>query len=149
MYNIFLGKKGEVADLVTQGKKLSRLTKQFRRLLATNIADYIYVAGVRGDTLVLTTPSAAWATRIRLQSKELAQLASQEIKEFQCVTKILVRIIPKTELPLQPQPVERIISKKAAADLRAMANSIENDALKSSLRRLADRSNQKSETGEK
>jgi len=143
LYNIFLGKKGEVADLVTQGKKLSLLTKQFRRLLATNIAEHIHVSGVRGNTLILTTSSAAWATRIKLQSKELAQLASQEIKEFQWVTQIQIKIIPIAETPPNPKPLERNISGKAAKDLRAMAKSIENDALKSSLLRLANRSIQK------
>ena len=142
LYKFLLGKKGEVADLVTQGKKLSHLTQQFRRLLTTNIAEHVDVAGVRGNTLILTTPSAAWATRIKLQSKDLALLASQEIKEFQWVTQIQIKIIPKTEIPPQPEPAERNISDKAAEDLRAMANSIENDALKSSLLRLANRSNQ-------
>jgi hypothetical protein len=149
LYNIFLGKKGGVADLVTQGRYLSYLTKRFRRLLSENIANHIHVAGVRGNVLIITTSSSAWATRIKLQAKELALLASQEILELQSVTDIKIKIIPKTEEPVTIEPTPRKISQKASADLTAMANSIENDALKSSLLKLAQRSKQKTKTDKK
>ena len=148
MYNIFLGKKGEVADLVTQGRYLSYLTKRFRRVLSENIAPHIHVAGVRGNILIITASSSAWATRIKLQARELALLASQEILELQSVTEIKIKIIPQTEAPVVITPEPRKISIKASNDLTAMANSIDNDALKSSLLRLANRCKQKTKKNE-
>ena len=143
MYNILLRKKGEVADLVTQGRYLSYLTKRLRRLISENIARHIHVAGVRGNVLIITTSSSAWATRIKLQARELALLASQDISELHSITEIEIKITPKTEEPILIEPTPRSISIKASSDLTAMANSIDNDALKHSLLRLANRSKHK------
>ncbi len=139
MYKFFIGKKGEVAALVTKSKQLERLTRILRTCLDPAVSAAIHVASVQGSKLVITSDSPALATRLRLQAPELVHTIANQLEEFQAIKTLEVKIIPRTRPPKRKKPPARALSENAAQRLRETAESIDNPALQKALRRLASR----------
>ena len=139
VYKSLLGKNSEVAHYFTHSEYLIKLTRGLRKVLEPNLAPHFQVASFSGSKLVLTTPSAAWATRLRLQSAGLVTILSQQIMEFQGIKSIEIKILPyRPEPPVRPHE-PRYLSSDAARDLTAMAETFSNAALKDAMLRLASR----------
>ncbi len=139
MYKFLLGKKGEVAHLVTQTLHLKRLTRLLQRTLPPSLAPHFQVAALTGPRLLLTTDSATWAARLRMQAPDLITTIAKQLEEFQGVKYIEVKIIPARIEPESSKNTERRLSASASRDLRMMAESLENGELKQALLRLANR----------
>jgi len=139
VYKSLLGKNSEVAHYFTHSEFLMKLTRAVRKVLEPNMAQHVQVASFSGGHLILTTSSAAWATRLRLQSTGLTSILSQQVMEFQGVKSIEIKILPLIQEPRPVKPEPRIISPRAAKDLTAMAESFNDGKLKQALLRLASR----------
>lgn len=137
LYKLLLGKKGEVADLVTQTRRLRQLTRLVRTELEGGLAGHCQVAGFRPPALTLVADSPAWATRLRFQSKPLVRQLKRKYKEFQALEYIEVRIYPSRLQPKSPPPPARRISRAAADNIVAMAESIGDEPLREALLKLA------------
>lgn len=137
LYKLLLGKKGEVADLVTQTRQLRHLTRLLNNELDTGLTGHCQVAGFRPPALVIVANSPAWATRLRFQSRTLVQQLKRKYKEFQKLEYIEVRIFPSRLQPRTPPQPPRRISRRATETIVAMAESIEDAPLKEALLKLA------------
>jgi len=139
LYKFLLGKKGEVAHLVTQGREFQRLTRLLQNELDPSLAPHCRIGGFAPPRLTIVVDSPAWSTRLRFQSPGLVRQLSNKYKEFQGVSNIEVKIYPARLKRRTPPTVPRQISPAAADGITRMANSIDNPNLKQALLRLASR----------
>lgn len=139
LYKFLLGKKGEVAQLVTQGRHLQRLTRLLQNELDPALAPHCCVGGLAPPQLTIVVDSPAWSTRLRFQSTGLIRQINKKYKEFQGVSRIDIKIYPARVQRRTPPPVPRLISPGAAKSITQMANSLDNPNLKQALLRLASR----------
>jgi hypothetical protein len=139
LYKFLLGKKGEVAHLVTQGREFQRLTRLLQNELDPSLAPHCRIGGFTPPRLTIVVDSPAWSTRLRFQSTGLVRQLSNKYKEFQGVSHIEVKIYPARLQRRTPPTVPRQISPAAADGITRMANSIDNPTLKQALLRLASR----------
>lgn len=139
LYKFLLGKKGEVAHLVTQGREFQRLTRLLQNELDPSLAPHCRIGGFAPPRLTIVVDSPAWSTRLRFQSPGLVRQLSNKYKEFQGVSNIEVKIYPARLQRRTPPTVPRQISPAAADGITRMANSIDNPNLKQALLRLASR----------
>ena len=146
LYKFLLGKKGDVAHLVTQGRELQRLTRLLQKELDPSLAPHCRIGRFAPPQLTIVVDSPAWSTRLRFQSAGLIRQLHKKYKEFQGVSDIEVKIYParlqRRERPAAP----RQISPAAAEDITQMANSLDNPNLKQALLRLASRANKPNKT---
>jgi hypothetical protein len=141
LYKYLLGKKGEVARLVTQGRELQQLTRLLHKVLDPSLAPHCRVGRFAPPQLTVVVDSPAWASRLRFQSNGLIRQLNKKFKEFNGISSIETKIYP-VRLPRRESPViRRQISPAAAESLTQMANSIEEPSLKRALLRLASRAN--------
>ena len=141
LYKYLLGKKGEVARLVTQGRELQQLTRLLHKVLDPSLAPHCRVGRFAPPQLTVVVDSPAWASRLRFQSNGLIRQLNKKFKEFNGISSIETKIYP-VRLPRRESPViRRQISPAAAESLTQMANSIEEPSLKRALLRLASRTN--------
>lgn len=139
LYTYLLGKKGDLAQLVTQGRELQWLTKLLQKELDPSLAPHCRVGGLALPRLIVVVDSPAWSSRLRFQSSGLIRQLNKKYKEFQGISRIEVKIYP-VRLPRRESPsIRRRISPAAAEGITQMANSIDDPNLKRALLRLASR----------
>ena len=61
------------SNLLQQARTLARVEAILADFAGSELAARFQVAALRQDRMVLLTPSAAWATRLRLQSSEMLE----------------------------------------------------------------------------
>ena len=79
-------------SLLKHAAELNRLDRQLCGLLDPQLAPFCQVAELRDDCLILVSPTATQATRLRLLSDEIAQKLNQV--NGTCIHRVLVRIAP-------------------------------------------------------
>ena len=141
LYKFLSQKKGDVADLITQTRINQKLSKNLNNLLDPILVDHVSLATIRAQTLVLITPSAAWASRARYFSPVLLQKLQNNSHIFGDIKKIEIQLQPPTQNSTSAPPAPRYVSDSAADCLNATAESIDNEELKAALSRLASRKN--------
>lgn len=137
LYKLLLGKKGDVADLVTEARRLSRLTRLLQNELDSALAPHCQVTRLAPPELTILTDSPVWATRLRLHASVLAKQLHEKYIEFQKVEYIEVKVYPSRHETPDPEPLPRQISSEAANSIIAMAQSLEDEPLKEALLKLA------------
>ncbi len=141
LYKYLRGKKGEVAQLVTQGRELQRLTRLLQKALDPSLAPHCRVGSFAPPQLTIVVDSPAWASRLRFQGKTLLRQLIQKYKEFNGISRIEVKIYPVRLPRRESLPLRRRISPAAAEGITQMAHSINDPGLKQALLRLASRAN--------
>ncbi len=141
LYKVLLRKKGEVEHLVTQTRELKRLTRLLRAELDNSLAPHCHVAHLTPSRLTIVVDSPAWSTRLRFQSAGLLRQLSKKHNILQGVNNIDVKVYPARMQRRAPPSIPRHISPEAADVLTNMANSLDEQALKQALLRLASRAN--------
>lgn len=107
-----------LGGLLQRAQWLLQLQQLLRSVVDPALADRFQVANLRGGRLVLVTPTAAWATRLRMQASGLlATLHDAGIDKLRAVE---VRVAPLAEQPVQ-QRRERRLSRAAVTALDQMA----------------------------
>jgi len=139
LYKFLHRKKGDVAQLVTHAHFLAHLTRQVRQHLDPPLAAHVQVSDYTPFRLALAVDSPAWATRLRFQKSVLLHNLKRFCKEFQSLEKIDLIILPARQAPQPTRPPSREISPRAAVTIRAMAEGMEEGALRETLLRLASR----------
>jgi len=67
-----------LAKVIDRAKELKKLTTQLKSMVDAPLSDHIYVANIRGTTLIIGTDSAAWHTRI----KYLAPMILEQMRQL-------------------------------------------------------------------
>ncbi|WP_455200453.1 DciA family protein [Kaarinaea lacus] len=82
-----------LSQVINRAKALRKLTTQLKNMVDTPLCDHIYVANIRGTTLIIGTDSAAWHTRI----KYLAPMILEQMRQLPDMDRL-----QKIEFRVQP-----------------------------------------------
>jgi hypothetical protein len=121
--------------ILERANKLSRLEQAVLQLLPTELAAHCKVLNLKNETLVLATPSPAWAGRLRFAAPDLlAQIKCQLSLDIHTLD---LRIQPETvdNLPLKTKSMR--LSLSSATLLAQTAQSLNYRPLQEALYRLA------------
>ena len=118
-----------------RARKLRRLEQAVRGLLPQDVAAHCSVMNLKSETLVLCTPSSAWAARLRFT---VPGLLKQLKNQFALTVRdIQIRVQPETQ---EIQSIRRQKPKMTAASgslLEQTARAVDHSALRDALYRLA------------
>ena len=120
---LLAAKTPALSHLLEHAARLRRLDYQLRLQLAWAESAPFELANVRTGTLVLTTPLATVASRLRLEQTRIIEAASHSWGSP--ITKLVVKTVPASAHKVLP-PAQKPLSSAAAQQLRAAA-SISND----------------------
>jgi hypothetical protein len=123
-----------LSHLLEHAARLRRLDHQLRLQLAWAESARFELANVRSGTLVLTTPLAAVASRLRLEQARITEAATRVWGTP--ITKLVVKTVPAMAHQ-PPQPAHRALSSVAAQQLRAAASISPDPELRDLLLRMA------------
>ena len=108
-----------LGKLLKRGSFLMQLQHMLSGYLDPGLAAHYQVATIKGNRLVLISPSASWATLLRMQAPNLLDVLHQagytEIKSIQ------VRVAPLVEEPDETRK-KRPLSPAAKQALEAMSH---------------------------
>ena len=129
---------GALARFLQRADQLRRATERIRARLGTPLGAHCEVASRRGDTLVVRTDAAAWASRLRFLAPQVLQALSG-IEDWSGLRKLQVIVRPP-DPDAKPVPARRVEMSVQSADLlRHVAEDIQDSALREALLRLSRR----------
>lgn len=134
-------KNSGIAGLITQAQKLEFLNNKLLDLLPAPLPLHCHLAKIDGQTLVIIVDSPSWSARLRYSIPDLITKLKHHSQFFIPIKNIEIKVHPKWHtkpyhIPLKPRP----ISKETSKCLKETADSIENEAIKKALIRLASNS---------
>ena len=97
-----------LSNLLERASYLMQLEKLLTGQLDSNLAAKFQVAAARKNRLILISPSASWATRLRMEAPHL-------IKSLHAAGARQIEHIDIRVAPLAPQPVETRLKKPLSA----------------------------------
>lgn len=118
---------------MSKAQRLQKMQSQLHKLLPDDLAPHVQVANLRGDRLILTADSSAWASRLRYQSADL--LTRLKSAGWLC-QRLDVKVAPNYT-PLTSLHVKRSISPAARRLLRQTADYIDDPEMAASLNNIA------------
>ena len=107
-----------LASLFHQARTLARVESLLTGYAGLEVATQFQVASIREDRLVLLTPNAAWATRLRMQAEQMLQFL--QVSGITHLRYIDIRVAPMIRDPEAPQIVRRPLSPTAQLALKHM-----------------------------
>lgn len=132
---ILRGSNHILQSLLAQSRELTSIQKIVNHF----VDDQCAVASFKNNDLTLVTPTGALATRIRYRQRNIMaalRRSGLDIKSLQ------IKVQPgEFEEPIPD--IERHLSEQSAGQITELANSIEDEALKKALNRLARHASEK------
>lgn len=86
--------RGRLGELIGEARRIQALEQRLHRLLEPAMAARVRVSGIRRDCLVLVTPSAAIAARLRMDSQSLLSALSRPGKAVAGQLQVKVAPLP-------------------------------------------------------
>lgn len=103
--------------LCRHANELARLDSLLAGCVDSDTASQFQVANLRGDRLVLLTPTAAWATRLRMQAPQMLLLLRRS--GFTNLQHVDIRVAP-LQRPIAENRSRRLLSPAAQQALAAL-----------------------------
>ena len=128
---------GNLGRLLEEARRLARATELLRARLPAPLGEHSRVAGLAKGVLVIQADSAAWASRLRFMTREVAEALAPVLGQ---VTRVRVAVAsPTPPPPTRPLrlPGRAVLSKELARSIAQAAGGISDPALQEALRRLA------------
>ena len=142
IYKYLQRQNSQVVDLVTNGRTLRRLTTTLKTLINQHIEGDFQICNISDTEITLLVYSAELATRLRYQSTTLLQEISK-LESCKLLNKITIKVIPEMadigEKKDRLHHTNLLSSSAGNQQLKALANNIDDPALKAALQRLARR----------
>jgi len=114
-----LSKRGSsLGGVLTHARLLLRLQNLLAGSVDPSLANHFQVANLRQDRLILLAPSAAWSTRLRMETPNL--LGTLHHAGHADIRAIEIRVAPLVEPPA-PVQAEKPLSAAARQALDSMA----------------------------
>jgi len=121
--------------LLQRARKLSRLEHAVLQCLPAELSGHCNVVNLKKEILVLSTPSPAWAGRLRFAVPDLIRQLNGRFTLG--ISRVVLKIQPE-KVEIQPVKQPRMQISMASATLLAQtARNIEHPALQEALYRLA------------
>jgi len=136
LYKLLQGEKTRLADLVTTTRRLRRLNQQLLAVLDAPLTDHCQVARYDTEQLIIQVDSPVWASRLRYYIPTLLQELKKNIPDLQGLKSIKMHVAPARPAPVEKSPANREITPAASQNIHAMAEAIDDPALREALQRL-------------
>lgn len=94
---------GSLGSLMARARRLQKLDRQLESVLGPELAERVRAAALRDGCLVVVTPSAALATRLRMDRESLLRALGHASREP--IRELQVRVAPLSGW--QPEPRKR------------------------------------------
>lgn len=131
-------KNSGIAALITEARKLEFLNNILLDLLPAPLPLHCHLAKINNTTLVIVVDSASWSARLRYSIPDLLAKLKHHSQFFIPIKNIEIKVNPKWDLNTHHVSLKADrISAKTAQCLKETANSIENEAIKKALLKLA------------
>ena len=123
--------------LTRKAASLNRLNQCLLDCLPTELIGHVQIASFNKAELVLVTHSPVWASKLRYRADEVKRQLST--KTGKVIKSVSISIHPGTA-PLPAKKHKRpSLSMQSALQIKALADSVEDPSLKSTLGKLAKR----------
>lgn len=122
-------------NLAVRVRILQNLGNALKRCIPANLAAHAEVANLRGQVLVISADSAAWATRLRYHRKAVLRHLSAECGVE--IRDMRIKISPRQELLRQVSPPEPP-GPEARQNMLEAAERITDPELAGAMRKLAE-----------
>ncbi len=106
-----------LAVLLRHARSLARAERLLADYIGPKVAAQLRVAAMRQDRLVLLTPTASWATRLRMQAEQMLRFL--QASGYAHLRYIDIRVAPLNSEPVE-QKVRRQLSPAAELALKLM-----------------------------
>lgn len=93
--------KHALGALFRHARGLARLEEHLARYTGPDTAQYFQVANVRENRMILLTPTAAWATRLRMMAPQLIAFLNRS--GFEAIRHIDIRVAPLARESVEPR----------------------------------------------
>ena len=113
-----------LSALVCHARSLARVESLLTDLAGEELATHFQVAAMRQDRLVLLTPTASWATRLRMQAGQMLHLLQQS--GYRHLRHVDIRVAP-TQREHTETKVRRPLSPAAELALSLMSRLVSDD----------------------
>jgi len=108
-----------LAALLRHAASLAKMESLLAGYAGPDMAEHFRVAAVRGDRLVLQTPTASWATRLRMQHEQILRLL--KASGYKHLRHIDIRVAPlQGDRPFEKK-IRRQLSPAAKLALEQMS----------------------------
>lgn len=121
--------------LFARAGQLDKLNIILQKSLPLQFVNHCQLANISGDSLVIITDKAAYASMLRFQGPQICQALSAHLPEPVGRLEVKVRPLPAVKRP--PASNNMQLSTKTAALLNSTAAEIEDGPLKIALHKLA------------
>lgn len=132
--SLLTGNDSQIKRLTLEAQQLIRLRDAVRRQLPPALSHHCIGAQLEADVLVVYMDSAATATPVRYQQREL--LRKLAVDDFNCQS-LKVQVLPDPPLAPAPKAPPRTLSNTVRHILETTAAQLTDGSLKNSLQRLA------------
>lgn len=136
LYKLLQGERTRLADLVTTTRRLRQLNQHLSAVLDVPLTDHCQVARYDTEQLIIQVDSPVWASRLRYYIPTLLQELKQNIPDLQGLKSIKMHVAPAAPAPVEKSPEKREITPAASQNIQAMAETIDDPALREALQRL-------------
>lgn len=137
IHKFLQGAKNQLADLITTTRELRHLEQSLSSVLDQPLTDHCRIAHRDAEQLVIQVDSPVWASRLRYYVPTLLQELKQNIPALQGLKTIKIHVAPALPTPAEKPSPQREISPTASQNIHAMAESVEDPALREALLRLS------------
>lgn len=117
---------GSLGKLMARAQRLMALDRQLDHVLGPELAGRVRAAALRDGCLVLVTPSAALATRLRMDRESLLRALGHASREN--ITELQIRVAPLSGLQAEPRKRRRL-PESARQSLQRFARDIGDEDL--------------------
>lgn len=117
-----------LGQLLRQAGALGQLEQCLAGLFSAELAMHFQVAAVRKNRLILVSPTASWATRLRMQAPQI--IAALQRSGYAEIEHIDIRVAPLVEAATRERrkkPLSPAAQQALAAMARLRADSEDND----------------------
>lgn len=130
-------KDSKTKSLIVEAKQISQINLIVNQLLGHQLGEHVYASTTNNDQLTLVVDSPVWATRLRYIQNEIIN----GLKKFTIsknINRIIVKVRPMEFRPKAKNTVKRkmSISLSSASQMEEELESISDDSLKKSLKRI-------------
>ncbi|MCJ8169858.1 DUF721 domain-containing protein [Atopomonas sediminilitoris] len=130
-------KQGALQSMIKQAAQVEHYQARLEQCLQPAARPFCHVGNLHNGRLLIVVDNSHWATRLRFQEQRLLRQL-QATKEFATLTKILIKVHPRSAQVARVSHSARR-TPAAAEALHEAADVISDPKLKAALERLASR----------